>query len=75
MRGAIPPLSHTSTWCGDELSTGYVFMAWYIVKAQEQLYLYLYLYAAGNVSCSTVPSISVKLYCCAIWTMQPVTEF
>jgi len=47
----------------------------YIVKAQEQLYLYLYLYAAGNVSCSTVPSISVKLYCCAIWTMQPVTEF
>jgi len=30
MRGAIPPLPH------------YAFMAWCLVKAQQQFYLYLY---------------------------------
>jgi hypothetical protein len=31
MRGAIPPLPQTSC-CGVQLSTGYVFMVWYLVK-------------------------------------------
>jgi hypothetical protein len=38
MRGAIPPLWHDK--CRGALSTGYVFMVWYLVK-QRQLYLYL----------------------------------
>jgi len=31
MRGAIPPLPHTSSWCSALLSTG-VFTAWCLVK-------------------------------------------
>jgi hypothetical protein len=40
MSGAIPPLSQ------------YALMAWFLVKAQRQLYIYLYLYLAmGNFNC------------------------
>jgi hypothetical protein len=31
MHGAIPPLPHTSSWCGAQLSTGTTFILSYIV--------------------------------------------
>jgi len=35
MRGGIPTLTHTSSWGSAWLSTGYVFMAWYLVKTRH----------------------------------------
>jgi len=35
MCGAIPQLPHTSSGCGAYLSTGYVFLAWYLVKHRD----------------------------------------
>jgi len=35
IRGAIPQLPHTSSCRGASLSTGYLFMAWYLVKRRE----------------------------------------
>jgi hypothetical protein len=38
MHGTTPPVPHTSSWCGAYLSTGYIFMAWYLVKARDNFY-------------------------------------
>jgi len=35
MRGAIPPLTHTSSWRGVQLRNGYFFMAWCLVKLRD----------------------------------------
>jgi uncharacterized membrane protein len=35
MRGAITPLPHASSWHGSWLSTGYVFIVWYLVKHRD----------------------------------------
>jgi len=34
-RGAILPFPHVPSWHGVELSTGHVFMAWYLVKHRD----------------------------------------
>jgi len=39
MRGAISPFHNTSSWHGAWLSTGYVFMAWYLVKHRDNFTL------------------------------------
>jgi hypothetical protein len=35
IRGAIPPFPHVSSWRGAHFSTGYVFVAWYLVKHRD----------------------------------------
>jgi len=39
IHGAIPPLLHTSSGRGAKLSTGYIFMTWYLVKDRDNFYL------------------------------------
>jgi hypothetical protein len=35
MHGAIPPFPNMSSWRGAGLSTGYIFMTWYLIKHRE----------------------------------------
>jgi hypothetical protein len=35
MCGTIPPLPHMSAWHGAWLSTGYIFMVWYLLKHRD----------------------------------------
>jgi hypothetical protein len=38
----IPLISHTSSWCGNWLSTGYIFMTWYLGKHRDKFTFTLY---------------------------------
>jgi hypothetical protein len=35
MHKAIYPVTHKSSWCGVQVSLGYIFMAWYLVKPRD----------------------------------------
>jgi hypothetical protein len=35
MRRVVAPLPDTSSWCDAQLSTGYDFMAWYLVRQRD----------------------------------------
>jgi hypothetical protein len=39
VRGDIPPLTRISPWRGSQLSTGYVFTTWYLVKYRDNFLL------------------------------------
>jgi hypothetical protein len=44
MRAAIPPLPNTSSWYGAQLSTGYFFTVWYLVKHRDNFtFTFMYL--------------------------------
>jgi len=43
MRGAMSPFSHTSSCRGAYLSTGYVFMAWYLDNPRDN-FTFTYVY-------------------------------
>jgi hypothetical protein len=68
MRGAVPPLSYTSSRRIVQLSTGQVFIAWYLVKHSDKFSLpYTRIM---NLSCSMVAKyghmVKVKLSLCLI---------